>query len=273
MPFTALLLALAAAVLHAGWNAFLARSRDVLAATAVVLGLSVVLFAPVAAATWHVEAEAVPWLALSAALELVYFGLLASAYQRSDLSLVYPVARGGAPVLVLVGAALAGASVGIWQALGVALVAAGIFLVRGPSGDADRRGVALALAIAATIAGYTLADKQGIEHASPIAYLELVLLPVAVAVVAWHGLSGRLGALRAELRPASGAAAICSFAAYALVLGALSLASAPAVAAVRESSVLFAVALGAFVLRERVGGLRAAGAALVVAGVALVALG
>lgn len=273
VPASAFFLALGAAVLHATWNAFLARSQDVFAATAVVLGLSVALFAPVAAATWHVEAEAVPWIAVSCALEIAYFALLVTAYQRSDLSLVYPIARGGAPVLVLLGATVTGATLGSRAALGVVLVGIGIFLVRGSSGSSDRRGVALALAIAVTIAGYTLADKQGIEHASPTAYLELVLVPVAIAAVGWHVATGRRGALRAELSPAALAAAAGSFAAYALVLAALSRAPAPAVAAVRETSVLFAVALAALWLREPVTPARMGGAALVVVGVALVALG
>jgi hypothetical protein len=155
---SAFALALGAAALHAAWNVLLARARDVRSATTVALGLSVVLFAPVAVATWEVEAEAVPWIALSSALELVYFFLLSSAYSRSDVSLVYPVARGAAPVLVLVGATLAGATLGVWQALGVVAVGVGVVLVRGLGGSVDTRGLMLALAIAVTIAGYTLAD-------------------------------------------------------------------------------------------------------------------
>jgi hypothetical protein len=76
VPLSALALVLAAAALHATWNVLLARARDVRAATTVALIVSVVLFAPVAAVTWDVEAEAVPWIALSSALELAYFFLL-----------------------------------------------------------------------------------------------------------------------------------------------------------------------------------------------------
>ncbi len=273
MPLSAFLLALAAAGLHAGWNVLLARSRDVLAATTVALVLSVLLFAPVAAATWDVDAAAVPWIAASAVFEIVYFVLLTTAYSRSDLSLVYPVARGSAPVFVLAGAAIAGATVGWGQALGVLLVGGGILLVRGVEANTDARGVVLALAIGAAIAGYTLVDKEGIEHARVIPYLELVLAPAALAAVTWHAASGRLSAVRRELGWPTVGAAVFAFAAYGFVLGALTLASAPAVAAVRETSVLFAVALGASVLGEPVGRTRASGAVLVVAGVALVALG
>ena len=272
MPLSAFLLALAAAVLHAGWNVLLARARDVLAATTVALVLSVLLFAPVAAATWDVDAAAVPWIVASAVFEIVYFVLLTTAYSRSDLSLVYPVARGSAPVFVLAGAAIAGATVGWGQALGVLLVGGGILLVRGVGTNTDVRGLVLALAIGAAIAGYTLVDKEGIEHARVIPYLELVLAPAALAAVAWHAASGRLAAVRGELGWPTVGAAVFAFAAYGFVLGALTLASAPAVAAVRETSVLFAVALGASVLGEPVGRTRASGAVLVVAGVALVAL-
>ena len=104
----ALGLALGAAVLHALWNLLLAGSRDVLAATAVALGSSLVVALPFALATWGIEREALPWLAASGALELVYFFTLTAAYQRAELSLVYPLARGGAPVLVLLGAVATG---------------------------------------------------------------------------------------------------------------------------------------------------------------------
>lgn len=273
MALSALALALGAAALHAAWNVLLARARDVRSATTVALCVSVLLFAPVAAATWDVDAEAVPWIALSSGLELAYFFLLSAAYTRSDVSLVYPVARGAAPVLVLVGATLAGAALGVWQALGVVAVGLGVVLVRGLRGPVDTRGLLLALAIAATIAGYTLADKEGIEHASPVAYLELVLVPVAVAALGWQLVTRGRASLRAELGFATTAAAAFSFGAYALVLGALSLAPAAAVAAVRETSILFAVALGAYVLGERVGPARISGAVLVVVGAVLVALG
>ena len=272
MPADAFLLALAAAALHAGWNVLLARAHDVRAATTVAIAIGVVAFAPFAAAAWRVEPAAIPWLVLSVVLELTYFLLLTAAYRESDLSLVYPVARGVAPVLVLVGAWIAGAALGALEAIGVVVVGAGVLLVRGPSRHADRRGVLLALAIAATIAGYTLADNEGIEHASAIAYLELVLLPVACVLVMAYAATGQLGALRAEIRAATVAAGLASFGAYALALAALAIASAASVAAVRESSVLFAVALGAAVLHERVTAWRALGAVTVVAGVVIVAL-
>lgn len=263
MPASALGLALAAACLHALWNLLLARSRDVGAATAVALGVAVVAFAPAAAAGWRVEAAAVPWLAASAALELVYFALLVRAYGRSDLSLIYPAARGSAPVLVLAGAVAFGHDPSLWEAAGVAVVAAGVVLVRG-GGRAPAAHLALALAIGATIAGYTLVDKEGVQHASAVTYLELSMLPVAaIALVTARG------RLRSQLNAATVVAGLATFGAYVLVLLALRLAPAAPVAAVRETSVVIAVALAAATLGERVTRLRFAGAAFVVAGVAL----
>lgn len=269
MPADAFALALAAAVLHAGWNLLLAGTRDVLAATAVTLLTSVVLAAPLAAATWDVERSAAPFIAGSAALEVVYFFLLVAAYSRSELSLVYPLARGGAPVAVLLGALALGNLPSGAEAAGVALVAAGVMLVRGFGGGADRRGFVLGLTIAVVIAGYTLVDNAGIEHANPIAYLELVLVPVALAAAFAAGPQR----LRAALSWTTVAAGCAGFAAYVLALEALQRADAAPVAALRETSVVIAVVLAAPLLHERVGPARIAGAVLVAGGVALLALG
>jgi drug/metabolite transporter (DMT)-like permease len=273
VPTTALVLALIAAVGHAVWNMLLARARDPEAATAVAMLVGVVVFAVPAAIDWHVDESVWPYVIGSAVFELVYIALLASAYRRSDLSLIYPVGRGVAPVLVLiVGVAAFGTGTNAAQAAGVCLVAAGVFLVRGPRRDADPRGVLYGLAIAACIAAYTLIDNSGVERASALAYLELVMiLPsfgYAALVVAMRGAR----ALRAEVNPGSVAAGLLILTPYSLFLIALDLAPAAPVAAVRETSIVVATALGALVLKERVGRGRWAGALLVAGGVALVAL-
>jgi drug/metabolite transporter (DMT)-like permease len=272
VPTAALFLALAAAGLHAFWNLFIARARDVEAATAVVLAVSVVLYAPVAALTWDVEREVVPYAAASSVLELAYVILLAAAYRRADLSVVYPVARGVAPVLVLVaGIALLGARTSAGEIGGVLLVAAGVFLVRGIHVEPGP-GVLFGLAIACTIAAYTLVDNRGIEHADPFGYLEIVMTGPALAYLTWIVVARGPQAVRAELTLPTVFAGAASLGAYALALAALQLASAASVAAVRETSIVIAVALAAPVLRERVGSRRVAGALVVVAGVALLSL-
>lgn len=274
MPLTAFVLALGAAFLHALWNVLLAREHDPEPATAVAICASVVVFAPVAALRWDVDSEVWPFVAVTSLLQLVYFSLLATAYRRAELSFVYPIARGLAPVLVLViGVVALGTGASAAQAAGVSLVGLGIVLVRGVGGERDVVGSVLAVAIASSIAAYTLVDKSGIRYADPIVYLELAMAPTAVAGLLLVAVlpSGR-GRLRDAIRPVPAVAGIVSFAAYVLVLAALQRASAASVAAVRETSVLIVAALAASTLGERVSRARFLGAALVVGGIALLVL-
>lgn len=269
MPTSALLLALAAAVVHAGWNLLLARARDPEAATAVAMLTSVVVFAPIAALTWDVDADVAPYAVASSCLQLVYFGLLAAAYAAAELSVVYPLARGLAPVLVLlVGVVALGTSTSPAQTLGVLLVGAGVVAIRGLRRVAGS-GVAFGVVIACCIAGYTLVDKHALEHAAPLPYLELVMIGPAVAYACVLAVRRGTASLRAELNAPAVVAGIGGFAAYLLVLLALERASAASVAAVRETSVVIATVLAAPVLGERVGRTRVAGAVLVVVGIAL----
>jgi drug/metabolite transporter (DMT)-like permease len=281
----ALALALGAAFLHALWNVLLAGSRDSVAATGALLLFGVALLAPaalvaVALSDEALSAVALPFVAASAVLELAYFVLLARAYRGGELGVVYPVARGSAPVLVLGAAVLGlGKGVSVLAALGVVLVAAGVLLLglssvgRQLHGMRDidgphSRDLVLGLSIGATIAGYTLVDSEGLDHANPLPYLFLI---AAVCAVAYNGalvLSGRAQELKAELTPTMLAAAAATFGAYALVLAALELAPAAPVAAVRESSIVIAALMAWLFLGEE---RRLGGAALVAAGVAAIA--
>jgi multidrug transporter EmrE-like cation transporter len=184
MPTTPLVLALCAAFVHAGWNLLLSRARDSEAAIAVALAAGSLAFVPVAAATWQVGARALPYAAGSAAIELLYLGMLARAYQEGELTVVYPVARGSAPLLILVfSLAVLGASLGAASILGICLVAAGVVLVRGRAAGARPSDLRMALAIGASIAAYSLLDKQGLRHARPLPYLELVVAAPALVYV------------------------------------------------------------------------------------------
>jgi drug/metabolite transporter (DMT)-like permease len=257
-------------VIHAVWNLLLAGARDPEGTAAVALPFSALVCAPLAIVFWHLDAAAWPFVAASSALELVYFALLAAAYRRAELSVVYPLARGLAPVLVLVVVvAFTAAATSAHQVVGVLLVAGGVFLVRGLRRG---RGIAWGLAIACCIAAYTVVDKHGVAHASPLPYLELITLFTGTAYAAGFVVVRGPAALRAAVGWRSLVAGLATFAAYGLVLAALQLASAASVAAVRETSVLVAAALAAIVLKERVTPWRFAGAALVAGGVALLAL-
>src|SRR5207247_6111345 len=151
----------------------LARGRNPEAATAVALVVAVVVFAPVAAAVWDVDGRVWPFVVGSAAFELLYFALLAGAYRRAHLSVVYPLARGTAPVLVLViGVVVLGTETSWGQGVGVFLVAAGVLLVRGARIRAGTRDLLFGLPIAGCIAAYSFIDKHGVRYATPIAYLK-----------------------------------------------------------------------------------------------------
>jgi len=273
MPLSALLLVLAAAFIHALWNMLLARARDSESATAVVLVVALVVYAPVAAVLWRADASVWPYVLASGTLHLVYFALLAAAYHRSELSVVYPLARGTAPVLVLlVGVVALGASRSATQAAGVCVVGVGVLLVRGIRRPAAGSGVGFGLAIAVVIAAYTLNDNSGVEHANPIVYLELSMILPAIAYTAAMGRLKGLPALRAELNVSAVLAGLATFGAYGLVLEALARAPAAPVAAARETSVVIAAVLARAFLKEPVTAARFAGAAVVAGGVALVSL-
>ena len=272
MDAGALALALGAAFLHAGWNVALAGAANTRAATGGVLVWGVVLLAPAALLAGDVSSSAVPFIAVSAVLELTYFVLLARAYDGGEVSVVYPVARGLAPILVLAaGALFLSEHVSAAAAAGVLAVAAGILGVSSAfpvhmNGNADRspRDVLFGVAIGVVIAAYTLVDAEGVERADPIAYLALVIAPCAALYPA-------VTRTRPDVGWRTALTAAATFGAYLLVLAALERAPAAPVSAVRESSVVIAAILAAVVLHESVGRRKLAGAIAVVVGVAAIA--
>ena len=279
MPLSAFSLALGAAFLHATWNVLLAGARDSEAATAVATLCGVALLAPVALITGGVSDEALPFAGASAVLHVGYLALLARAYQDGEVSVVYPISRGAAPVLVLAfGALFLGEGASTAAVMGVFAVAAGVFLVgagrevrtyRPKLVQPPARDLVFGLAIAFTIAAYTLVDAEGVDHAQAPAYLFLLLAPSSAIYAAALAMRGR--DLRAELRPRAFLTGACIVGAYGSVLAALRLADAAPVAAVRESSVVIAAFLAAVFLHEDVNRRRLSGALLVVAGVAAIA--
>lgn len=274
MPLTTFLLVLGAAFIHALWNLIVVQSRDRTATTTVVIVFGALVFVPLALLRWNVQAEAWPYIALSSVLEVIYFALLVSAYQRADLSLVYPIARGTAPVLVLaLSVAFTAAATSAEQVAGVALVAVGVFIVRGIRGGANWRHVAIALGVALAIASYVVVDKEGVRFADPITYGTLILLIPGLVATAFVMMRGGIPRLAASFNRRSALGGIFSMAAYALVLIALTTAPAASVSAVRESSVVIAAFLGAVVLKEKSGPGRVVGSIIVLIGVVLVVLG
>jgi drug/metabolite transporter (DMT)-like permease len=244
------------------------------AATGGLLLCGALLLAPAALFLGELSAEALPFVAASAALELAYFVLLARAYSGGELGVVYPTARGLAPVLVLAAGVFGlGKGVSLLGALGVVLVALGVLLVvKRPMLWVQethrmgqlRRDVLFGLAIGATIAGYTLVDSEGLDHADPLPYLFLI----AAVTAATYNVALLASGKRPELGPKTLLTAAATFGAYAMVLGALQMAPPAPVAAVRESSIVIAALMAWLFLGEE---RRLGPAALVAAGVAMVA--
>lgn len=260
--------------MHAAWNLLLSGSRDTHASTAVALVAGAIVWAPVAIVVWRLDGSAWPYIAASSSLELLYLVLLATAYAAAAMGFVYPIARGSAPVLVLVAGAIGGlASPSAPSAGGVVVVALGIVLVRGLRATHHPRDLGLALAIGACIASYTLVDKHGITHANPLAYLQVVFSIAALGYLAGALRARGPRAVLAAVDRSSLIAGVGFFGSYALTLAALRLASAASVAAVRETSVVIAAAALVLTRRETLHGSRLAGAVLVAAGVALISLG
>jgi drug/metabolite transporter (DMT)-like permease len=178
-------------------------------------------------------------------------------------------------LVAIFSAVLLGTTLHALTVAGVLLVAAGVLLVRGVRPLQTGDDLALAVAVGATIAAYTLFDKAGLRHAQPFTYLELVVLPSAIAYPLWIARRKGRAALRAETGALTAVAGVAMFAAFGLALAAIRLAPqafVPGVQALRESSVVIAVAAGALLLGEPVGRARAGGALVVVTGVMTLAL-
>jgi drug/metabolite transporter (DMT)-like permease len=267
---TATLLALAAAVLHAGWNLVAKRAADPLVAlwgqfaVAGAIGIVVVL------ATGGVPPGAWSWAFASGAFHVPYVAGLAWAYRHGDFSLAYPLARGGGALV-----AAAGGVVLLDDDLSVLAIVAVVIVVAGMASlavGADLSHVVAALVVATAIGGYTLCDSRGIRSTTGVGYLFATQIAAGVAATAC-GLGGRRArAFRAALPYAwrsMTAAGVLTVAAYGLVLLAVRRAPVGYVAALRESSVLIAVALGVRVLGEGRGRLRTGAATLIVGGLVL----
>lgn len=269
--FAAVLLA---ALLHAGWNAAVKVGLD---PRATMLLLALVQAAIAALLLPFVPAPAMaalPWLAASALLHAGYKIFLTQAYRHADLNQVYPVARGAAPLLVAVFSVSAlGETVSVVEAAAVAGISAGVLLMAlkgGASGAMNARGLCFGLATAGFTASYTIVDGVGARLAGgPTGFVLWMALGDAGVMCLYAAATGGRTAF-ARLRPAwkSGlAAGAMSLASYWIAVWAFTQAPLALVAALRETSILFAVLISAFVLRERTSPWRWAAAAAIGLGV------
>ena len=264
---------LGAALLHALWIALVKSSRDVLLEITAVIAYGGLVAAPFlllvdapARASW-------PYLAATVVIHVGYYVALVGAYRAGDLSHGYPIMRGLAPLLVAMGSSAWLGEVpqpSTWA--GVLLICGGV-LSLGLAGfrwSESRRSTGWALTNAAIIACYTLVDATGVRASgSPEGYvlwmfvLDALLFPLGVFLYKKKILVDY--ARKYWLRGL--ASGVLSGAAYGITLWAMARAPVAAVAALRETSVIFAALIGAYILKEGHVGRRLAGAAAVVAGV------
>lgn len=275
-------LVLLSALLHATWNALAKSSGDPLANIAVVtltcggMGLLCLPFVP------RPEGETIRWLMISMTIHSVYLFSLVRMYRLGDLSQVYPIARGLAPLGVAVlAAAWAGESLTPLQGAGLLLASVAIVVLSGvwpwhgaPGGS--RGAVSTALLVAALIGSYTYIDGRGVRSVSaPMDYIAWSLVATAVPIgILLPLIRGRrtLASLRtAGLRAVGGG--VMGGAGYAIVLWAISRTTMASVASLRESSVLFAALIGTRMLGEPFGRRRVVASALLVLGLILVQVG
>ncbi|MBK0011841.1 EamA family transporter [Stenotrophomonas sp. S41] len=267
MPLSLFLLVLAAAALHASWNAIVKRGPDKFLGTVLVTGSAALLSAAALPLLPMPAADSWPWLAASVLLQVTYYGLVARCYQQVDMSLAYPLMRGCAPILVALAGSLFGQSLPPAAWLGVVLVSTGILCM---ALGARRGQLGLPLLTALMIATYTLVDAQGARQSgSALAYTLWLFLLSGLPLPAW-ALYTRRGAVLAYARqhwPLGLAGGVGTTASYAMALWAMTQVPVAMVSALRESSILFALMISVFVLRERVPRVRWLAAGLIVAGV------
>ncbi|NII54161.1 DMT family transporter [Luteibacter sp. SG786] len=284
MQPTIVAMVLAAAVAHAVWNLASKYKRgDTLLFVWAYTCVSVLWCVPAAIVLMAKEPLALDWrlavgAAVSAALHVAYSMALQAGYDRAELGVVYPIARGTAPMLTMVCAVLLlGERLTIVAALGALLIVAGILVVTGnPFGSGSHRplqGTLWGAATGATIASYTLWDSYSVTswHLPPVGYyagtllLQLMILTPA-ALRRRHRASE---ALRADAMPIV-IVAVFSPLAYMLVLTAMQSAPVALVAPLRESSIVVGALLGYWLFRENHLARRIGGAVVVLAGIAAI---
>ncbi|MFM2067177.1 MAG: hypothetical protein RLZZ584_2086 [Pseudomonadota bacterium] len=275
------------ALLHASWNALIKRGQDKALDTAFIHVLGVVLALPVVLVVGLPRPEAWPYLAGSLVIHIGYYIALVGAYRHGELGLTYPVMRGLAPLLVACGsAALLAESLNAqaWAgvlAISLGVIAMGLSITPGASAGVGtelgihHHGKALryALANACLIALYTVVDGLGVRRSgNTAAYLATLFMIDGIPyflIVMWQ----RREAVRPALRHMAGRwpvalpAALASLGSYGIALWAMTKAPVATVAALRETSVLFAAVIGAVWLKEAYGRRRIAATLLIMAGV------
>ncbi|OKJ28072.1 DMT family transporter [Streptomyces sp. CB01580] len=269
---------LVAAVTHASWNAIAHAIEDKLVSFTLISGGALLISAAAACFVPFPAAGAWPYLAVSAALHVVYMLLLMRSFTLGDFGQMYPIARGTAPLVVTVLAAVfVGERPDAWVAAGVAVASTGLvglalWGIRGSGGRPDWPALLAAVATGLAIAGYTTVDGVGVRASgTPLGYTVWLMILEGLVIPA-YALYRRRGELLAQLRPYAARGllgAALSMAAYGLVLWAQTRAALAPVAALRESSIIVGAAMRTLFFKERFGAPRLAAAGLMVVGIGL----
>ncbi|MFD9907958.1 DMT family transporter [Streptomyces sp. NPDC059063] len=269
---------LLAAVTHASWNAIAHHITDKLVGFTLISGGGALIGLALAPFVSVPDGDAWPYLMLSAALHVGYYALLMWSYRLGDFGQAYPIARGSAPLVVtLLAAVFAGEVPGGWQAAGVAVCSAGLtglalWGIRGSGRRPDWVAIGAALLTGVSIAAYTVVDGLGVRAAGSslgyIAWLMLIQGTIVPMYAAWRWRGGTAE----RLRPVAWVGllgATLSVSAYALVLWAQTRADLAPISALRESSIIVGAAIGALFFKERFGAPRLVAAGVMVAGIGL----
>ena len=268
---------LSAAILHAGWNAMAKSGGSALFSIASYQLVGTLVCAVL---IWFVpfpEAEAWPWIIASLIIHTAYYFTLAGAYRHGDLSLVYPLFRGLAPVLVAIGAALvAGEVLTPSSMLGVGLVSLGLIsltLFAQKEARPTRGALVFGLTTSVLIAAYTVVDGMGVRSVSnSLSYIFWLFFLECFPVCIWLLITDRKAwfAFMRE-RPLNILfGGVASSTAYGLVIFAMSLGAMALVSSLRETSVIFAALIGAIFLKESFGRQRIIAATVVAIGVVII---
>jgi drug/metabolite transporter (DMT)-like permease len=259
---------------HAGVNAILKSGKDKMSSRALIDGASALIVLPLAPFV-GLPHGAWGWLAASTTVHFAYLLCLIRSFETADMSVAYPIARGVAPALAAtVAVAVFDEPISLGVAAGIAGVSLGVMMV-GLGRHADRKALLWAGATGVTIALYTVIDAQGVRAtptaASYIVWTYLMLGGgIAVAFALWRG-PAFIVAARAEWKAGLAAGAL-SVVTYGLALWAYRLGDTPRLAALRETSILFGVAIAIIFLGERPTRARLAGVGAIAAGAVVLLL-
>jgi drug/metabolite transporter (DMT)-like permease len=268
-----------AAALHASWNALVKGVGDRLAVMTLMGGVSAAICLPVALLVAAPQTAAWPELGASMLLHTLYNLLLIEAYRHGDFNQVYPIARGTAPPTVAIAAAIVvGETLSPVQTAGLLGVSAGLFILAAGRRQGPRRAIVFAVLTGLAIAAYTVVDGVGVRRSgSTLGYIAWLFLGngllMAVAMLAARTRARKALRIPRELVPHGALAGVLSLVAYGLVLWAQTQGALAVVAALRETSVVFAAVLGAVVFHERMPARRIFASALIACGAASLALG